>query len=407
MTLTKKAENSRERGFALLVVILIVAVLAAMVGEFLYGVRLQAEMLANHRYGMKARYIGKSAVNSYKYLLETNLLEPGTSQNLLFLSEWAGYGGGLEQMEGGEVASGMLGFGESPLDSNPEGLLKGEWYLPLPSNLFDVSGTMYGKLVNERGKLNLNAMVNVNKGDRTQDTKDYQQYNRLLTLFRLLEIEEQDAHTCLDGIVDWVDGNLSTEPSGAEEDYYRTLDENPYYPRNNLLPSIDEVGLVKGCTLEIVQKIRPFVTVYPRKGVYGQGVPDDRIYPTVASDIVLKAVFLAPSAESGTGVNTLPAVEEVIKDIHTEAARHAGVSVSIDKDGNVSGSGPSMLTTAQVKQIMGERVQGEFNFYQYQKQDAHFYRITGMGEVKGVRTETKAVVMKTMKDVQVLNWRVE
>jgi len=403
----EKGEGSLENGFALLVVILIVAVLAAMVGEFLYGVRLQAELLANHRYGMKARYIGKSALNSYEYLLKMNLLEPDTSQNLLFLSEWCGYGGGLEQMEGGELASGILGFGASPLECDPEGPVKGEWSLPLPSNLFDLSGTMYGKMVNERGKLNLNAMVNINKSNRTEDTKDFRQYNRLFTLFKLLEIEDEAALACLDGIVDWVDGNLSSEPFGAEEDYYRTLDENPYYPRNDLLPSIDEVRLVKGCTPEIVEKIRPFVTVYPRKGVYGDGVPDGRIYPAVAPDIVLKAVFLTPSAEEGTEINSLPAVEEVIENIHTEAARQAGISVRIDEEGNMSASGPSLLTTAQVRQIMGDRVRGEFEFYGYRKQDAHFYHVTGMGDVRGVRSEIEAVLKKTTRGVEILHWRVE
>ncbi len=386
-------------------VLLIIAVLSAMVGEFLFGVRLHAELLSNHRNGVKSRYIGRSAFNAYRYLAEANLLSPGNPQNLLVLSKWVGFGSGLENVEEGDMAAALLGIGASPLDPDPEGPLRGQWSVPLPSDIFDLDGIMYGRLVNERGKLNLNAIINSNTRDRTGDTVNRKVYNRLFTLFQILKIEDEDALTCLDGVVDWVDGNFSNEPRGAEEDHYRSLDDHPYYPRNNYLLSVDEMRLVNGCTADIVERVKEFVTVYPRKGPRGDGIPDYRIDAAAAPKAVLMAVFLAPPAESDISPNDHDVADAICEEIYTRAMERCGITVTVSESSGPRIRSPSLLKSGEITEIIAGRLSGNFDFYNFHLMDAQYYQIRAVGEVNNVIAGIEAVIKKSVKGVEVVYWK--
>ena len=404
----KHTYEKNNRGFALLVVILIIGVLAAMVGEFLFGVRLHAELLANHRNGMKCRYIGRSSVNTFMYLLKMDLVRSNSQQNLLVLSSWVGYGGGLENVEGAEFAQEMLGFEKNPLDPDPNGPLRGQWSIPLPSEVFELDGKMYGKLINERGKINLNSIVTVTqRRDRTEDVTNYKVYNRLFQLFQLLDIEEEESLTCIDGIVDWIDGNLGTEPRGAEEDYYRSLDNHPYYSRNDFLQSVDEIMLVRGCTPQITEKIREFVTVYPHKGNKATAISfDSRIDAVTAPKVVLMAMFMAPSDESGISAVDEELAAQIAEEIYEKAIEKSGISVSVSEEGAYSVSAPSLLSAAEVKQVVANRLpEDSLDLYAYSPSEAQFYTVKGYGEVNGVMSGVEVVLRKIQREVEILSWR--
>jgi type II secretory pathway component PulK len=402
---TCKKRGRTKSGFALLIVILIVAVLAAMVSEFLFGVRLQAELLSNHRNGLKCRYIGRSAFNTYKYLLDMNLLSSSTDQNLLMLSTWVGFGSGMGSVEGSAEISSLLGVGASPLEPNPEGPLRGQWSVPLPTNIFGLEGTMYGRLTNERGKLNLNGLITPNTADRTQDAVNKRNYNRLLVLFERLGMDANDALICLDGLVDWIDGNFSTEPRGAEQDYYRSLPKHPYSPRNDFFQSVDEMRLVRGCTPDMVERIKPFVTVYPRIGPYGDSLPDSRVDAATAPKEVLIAIFMAPVEDAKVSTADPVLASQIAEEIYTKAVEKCEVSVTVSEDGSASVNTPSLLSGSEINQIINNRLQGNFDFYNLNSIDAQFYHIDGIGEVNGVRAGVEAVVKKSMKGVDILSWR--
>src|SRR5204863_8122504 len=53
--------------------------------------------------------------------------------------------------------------------------------------------------------------------------------------------------TIADAILDWIDPDDDQRDTGAERDYYTSLDP-PYAPRNGPLGSIEELLLVKGVT---------------------------------------------------------------------------------------------------------------------------------------------------------------
>ncbi len=57
--------------------------------------------------------------------------------------------------------------------------------------------------------------------------------------------------TVVDSILDWRDPDNLRRPSGAEEEYYRSL-PRPYHPKNGEFDSLEELLLVKGMTPEIL-----------------------------------------------------------------------------------------------------------------------------------------------------------
>lgn len=402
MIIAKK--NKRNDGFALLVVILIIAVLGAMVTEFLYSARLQAELLANHRDGMKARYIGRSAMNTYIYLLETNMFSTANEQNLFVLSNYLGIGNGMQNVKDGQAAESLLGIGANPLDPDPEGFMRGQWSIPLPSDIFILDGKMYGRMTNERGKINLNALVVINRVDRGADQYNRKVYNQLVKLSEVLQLDPEKALTCFDGIVDWIDGDYGTEPRGAEDDYYRSLDI-PYYPRNNFLIGVDEIRLVKGCTPEIVDKIRDFITVYPLKGPITSEVYDPRIDAAAAPKAVLMAVLMAPEDETSTSRADPILAAQIAEEIYLKAVEKCGISITIGEAGAPSVSSPTLLLSEEVVTVIGGRIAGEFDFYSYNVQDPQFYDIQAYGEVNGTLAGIEAIVRKDPFAVKTVFWR--
>ena len=90
----------------------------------------------------------------------------------------------------------------------------------------------YG-VIDEGGKLNINSMIAL---DKTGELL----YNALMKLPGMTE-------DVADAIVDWVDADDDSRPSGAESTYYLSL-SNPYKAKNGPLNSLDELLLVKGVT---------------------------------------------------------------------------------------------------------------------------------------------------------------
>ena len=124
-----------------------------------------------------------------------------------------------------------------------EGILTGEYI-------------RYG-LEDESTKINLRWVLQV----------DLQQpgYGRAI-LMRLPGITEELA----DAILDWID-NSSYEPRefGAKDEYYMSLDP-PYYTRNGIPDSLDELLLVRGMTPKLLYGID-----WNRNGIIDHGEPDE------------------------------------------------------------------------------------------------------------------------------------
>lgn len=99
------------------------------------------------------------------------------------------------------------------------------------------TGVRYG-LENESAKLNLNTLLLLEK------TSADAPKNLLMGLPGMTE-------EIADAILDWLDEDDEPRTSGAEAEYYSTLDP-PYAPANGVLTSLDELLMVRGVTPELL-----------------------------------------------------------------------------------------------------------------------------------------------------------
>ncbi|MBJ6726634.1 type II secretion system minor pseudopilin GspK [Geomesophilobacter sediminis] len=198
-----------ERGFALVITLIVTALLVALMVEF-----------------VNETYVG--TVHSHNFV---------ASQQAGLLSEsGASLGRKLLEFE--------LGFAHPGYSS-----LQDMWAKPLERE--DETGKLTVTIEEESGKLNLNT-IGLPKGPDTTNFPMAQE------LFRQLKL----APELLDAVVDWIgDPTVAPQPNGAKSPYYNTL-KPPYDAKGDKLDSVEELGLVKGFTPEIVAKLKPYVTVF-------------------------------------------------------------------------------------------------------------------------------------------------
>ena len=133
-------------------------------------------------------------------------------------------------------------------------------------------------------KLNLNALRENNAGV-------------LVQLLGLLGADPETARGITAAVVDWKDEDSATthSPDGAEEDYYSRL-PRPYRCKNRAFDNVEELLLVRGMTPEIFQRLKDYVTVFP-KNTESSFLVNSR----TASTVVLKALgraLAAPAARA-------------------------------------------------------------------------------------------------------------
>ncbi|OGX23963.1 MAG: hypothetical protein A2787_02530 [Omnitrophica WOR_2 bacterium RIFCSPHIGHO2_01_FULL_48_9] len=171
-------------------------------------------------------------------------------------------------------------------NQSPEDLFK---KIPLGAGYFEVAyksaGTkniLYG-LQDEERRLNLNA-INV---------QNYKIFYHLLTL---LDVEDRLAETIAAAVADWqdTDNEVTNKPWGAEDDYYMGLAAS-FHVKNSLFDHVQELLLVRGVTPEIFNKIKNYITVFPKSGSM-------QINFETASEVVLRAVARGTAPLAGADI---------------------------------------------------------------------------------------------------------
>ncbi len=195
-----------ERGFALLAVILVMSLLAVVVTEFAFSMRLEASMVRAYRDGVLAR----------------NLAEAGIQQAIREILSDANVHG-LDE-------SGQVAFYTVPAGSTAPKQLPSLERTQVPLG----AGAFSYRISDEEGRLNINGGV----ADRMQ---------RLLTAIGVDKIQRD---SIVDAIEDWRDANDTTRTNGAESDDYLKLPV-PYRARNGNFQDTDELLQVKGITPEM------------------------------------------------------------------------------------------------------------------------------------------------------------
>lgn len=197
----KKGELIKdEKGVALVLVLVVVALLVSLVVDFTYNMQVDVTLAANQRDELKALYTARTGVEMAKLMLQED--DPAYDAHN---DEWA-------------LFDELPGF----IADDDEGRFK-------------------GTIVDEESKFPIHSLVN-NKGLVVPH-----RFDQLERLFVLLDIDPE----LIDPIADWLDLNDTAGPSGAEDSYYEGL--TPPYPcKNGPLASLEELLLVKGMTEEIL-----------------------------------------------------------------------------------------------------------------------------------------------------------
>lgn len=195
-----------ERGFALVLTLVVTALLVALVTEFIREVSVDAGLRKSYRDAQQASLYAESGITGAKKLLTFTLGSQGYTS---FLDQWA-----------------------------------------RPLSIDEEEGSVEVTIEDESGKLDLNSVAGDN-GNFIQG------YPILKLLLKRLELSPDLCET----LADWRDTNDELHSYGAETSYYRQL-KPPYAAKNGRLDSVEELGLIKGFNAQTVEKLRPFVTVY-------------------------------------------------------------------------------------------------------------------------------------------------
>jgi len=120
---------------------------------------------------------------------------------------------------------------------------------PLPVQ----GGVIVGGVEDLEGRLNLNDLIGKNGKTDTAT---------LAALKRLLEVLQINPDIA-NAIADWTDADDNvTSPGGAESGYYASLDP-PYAPANGRFYSTSTLRLVKGVTPVVYARLAPYVAALP------------------------------------------------------------------------------------------------------------------------------------------------
>jgi len=223
-----------EKGMAVVLTLLILAMITAMVVEFVYGVYTTNAGLYNWREAQKLSLAAKSGISLTTKMISEN-------QNRYSYT----YPGSVE--------------------------------MPVENILKGFSGKVVIRVVDENGKFNLNSLIWPN--GTTNETA----FNSFIRLLKNLNLDENIAYR----VADWIDRDLEPRRRDSEEG-----------AKNDYLDSVDELLLVKGIDSQAYDKLSPLVTVYGIEQVYNNLINintasrtvimslDDNITETLAERVI-------------------------------------------------------------------------------------------------------------------------
>ena len=262
--------KKNERGIALLVVLMGIALMTLIIVDFSTATALNYLSAANQTNELRAYYLARSAVSVGLGLLAEDSRTDTQSQ--------------------------------TPYDG-----LTDVWAVPFPP--MDVDGGKVSlSIVDEARKLDLNLLINPQNG----------QFNEafaaeLVRLFTIIGVSPQ----IIPAIADWINPANIESPGGAGMDFYMRL-VPPYAPRNGPMPTIGDLRLIKGVDEATFNRLLPYVTVSPEPVVNANTapaevlaslLPDLMANPDMVKEI-LAARMLMPF-QNTTDIANLPGLSTV------------------------------------------------------------------------------------------------
>lgn len=240
-----RPHNPRERGAALLSVLLLVAVMAVIAALMLDRLNLATRLAANGQAMTQARLYATSAetlaMARIKALVETSQ--------------------------------------ERTVDRS--GLLGRDFPLPLPR------GTVMARVDDAGNCFNLNSLVEADVQGALR--LRLVGLGQMRALMKGLAIPEAEAAIISDSIADWIDSDDAPAPNGAEDDSYQGR-AVPYRTAGRLISDVSEIRAVRGMTPQFYERLRPWLCALPGADLSPINVN------TLRPDQALLLTMIAPQA---------------------------------------------------------------------------------------------------------------
>lgn len=211
-------QDPRERGAALLSVLLLVAVMAVIAAVMLDRLNLAVRLAGN----------GQAMTQARLYATSAETLAMARIKALVDASQ------------------------ERTVDRI--GLLGQDFPLPMPR------GQIMARVDDAGNCFNLNSLVEAD----AQATLRLRVVglNQMRALMKGLAIPDAEAAVISDSIADWIDSDNAPAPNGAEDDTYQGRPV-PYRSAGRLIGDVSEIRAVRGMTAQFYERLRPWLCALP------------------------------------------------------------------------------------------------------------------------------------------------
>lgn len=218
-------KTNRQKGVALITVMLIVALIAILATQMTSRLQLQMQRTANIASNQQAYWYAVGAEAFAKRLLAESFKK---DKNVTHLNQmWA----------------------------------QGE-------NTFPVDfGEITGEITDLQSCFNLNALRvdnnNINKGQTTDKSLARKAFEELLININIEGVDNFQAESMTDALMDWLDTDDNITGSGGAEDSDYASREFPYLAANNYLASMQELRIIEHFTVNVINKLKDYTCVLP------------------------------------------------------------------------------------------------------------------------------------------------
>ena len=365
-----------ETGVALVVTLVIVTLVAIIVLELNYLMRVDVHASTNFRDGVKAYYLAKSGVTVVKELFSRDTQELEELKDTLL----AGGSHTLPLGEGSATVrvideTGKINVNALVLDTAAPQQAAGAQLPQAPQ----AAGAQLPKAPQAAGA----QFGRAQPGGQSREPQAAQAANPwiqpLQDLFQRLGIDP----TLVGSLVDWIDvDDIPTGAGGAESSYYRGL-EKSYRARNGAMETIAELRLIRGFTDEVLLKLGA-------RRVGGIIDPSTNLY--------LTAVPMPPGGSWRVNLNTAPVA--ILQSLTREMGQFADAIVQQRSQHRIE-----KIDELQQVGVSGEALQ---DFQRLGTLSSLYYAVEARGTVGDMVKQITALIRTGGEQVsQTLYWRVQ
>jgi general secretion pathway protein K len=232
MTMQVNPSLHKQRGVALLIALVMLALAATLAAAMIWDISLDQHRTANLIQSDQAMQYALGAEDWSEQILRRDVEAAQQSQ----------------QTQSNQSGNSQTNNGATSVN------LTQDWAMHLPP-LPVQGGSVTGQIQDLQGLFNLNNLVNAQVTPTTQSPA-FSQFQRLLTA---LNLDPGIANA----VLDWVNpGDQPHFPGGAKDETYSRL-QPPYLTAERPMTSISELLLVAGVTPDVYQKLAPYVCALP------------------------------------------------------------------------------------------------------------------------------------------------